>query len=267
MEEVWKDIKGFEGYYQISNKGNVKSLTRRIQYISRGKVTFRTQYEKILKQSFCSSGYPIVHLYDDVERKNVMIHRLVAIHFLEPETGKDFVNHKDGIKSNNCVSNLEWCTKSENSLHALDNELMFKRGEDCNFAKLTDRQVKEIISLRKFGKGKFFSRDIALKYGVSTGYITELTSPRGKWQHLKSSTSDEELEDIYNQIVTDWNPSKFKRTPSKHNISDELAASVIQRRKNGERVCDIAKDTGLPHRFVSWFTLKHLRGKDDKESE
>ena len=258
MEEVWKDIVGYEGYYQISSYGRVKSLSRKIEYFAFGKPQVRTQQGRILKQSTCSSGYPIVHLYLDSEKRNVMVHRLVAIHFLEPVEGKEFVNHKDGNKENNNVANLEWVTKSENTLHALDNNLLFKRGEDCNLSKLNESQVIEILSLRKFGKRKYLAKDIAERYGISVGYVSDLAESGDKWAKLKESLTEEKLYEVFLDITKDWKPTGIYRTPSKHKLSQEEASEILNRRRNGERVVDIAKDFNKSPKFIGWFTRKHL---------
>lgn len=260
MEEVWKDIVGYEGYYQISSYGRVKSLPRQIVYFAFGKTQIRMQKGRILKQSTCSSGYPIVHLYLDSERQNVMVHRLVAIHFLEPVEGREFVNHKDGDKENNNVANLEWVTKSENTQHAINSGLLLNHGENSYLSKLTEDQVKEVISLRKFGKRKYLAKDIAARYGLSERYVSELGVTTVKWARLKNSTSDEELYEIFLKITENWKPTGISRTPSKHKLTEEEKQEILTRRANGERVVDIAKAVGKSQKFVSWFTLKYLKG-------
>lgn len=113
MEEIWKDISGFEGHYQVSNLGNVRSLV--------GWNGHKTvERKKVLKPSMTTTGYWKVKLVKDGARKDYRIHRLVALSFLEKEDGKDVVNHKDGNKLNNDVQNLEWCTQKENIDHAVE---------------------------------------------------------------------------------------------------------------------------------------------------
>lgn len=107
MEEVWKDIDGYEGLYQVSNIGNVKSLK-----FNHGNV------EKLIKP-FNNGGYLRVTFRVNRKAKNFLVHRLVAAAFIENPEGKDSVNHIDGDKCNNCVDNLEWVTKSENTRHAI----------------------------------------------------------------------------------------------------------------------------------------------------
>lgn len=113
--EVWKDIQGYENKYQVSNYGRIKSLSRRIfngtgYYISK---------EKILKGHVITNGYIQVEL----QGKPLLVHRLVAETFIENSYNKPQINHIDGDKTNNRVENLEWCTNSENQIHAYKNGL------------------------------------------------------------------------------------------------------------------------------------------------
>lgn len=119
MKEVWKDIDNYEGIYQVSNLGNVKTLSRQI-WNGKG---FRTQCERILKQSDNEWGYNIVTLTKDSKRKPYKVHRLVAQAFIPNPENKEQVNHIDGNKKNNNVQNLEWNTRQENITHAYINKL------------------------------------------------------------------------------------------------------------------------------------------------
>ena len=112
MEEIWKDIKGYEGLYQVSNLGRVKSLGRWVYKEYRGK---RWQGEKILKQIKNKFGYLRVYLYKNRKAKCYAIHRLVAQVFIPNPYNLPQVNHKDEDKSNNRVDNLEWCTSFYNN--------------------------------------------------------------------------------------------------------------------------------------------------------
>ena len=105
--EIWKDIKDYEGLYQISNKGRVYS--------------YRTN--KFLSICYTSKGYQIVGFKINGKQVMKQIHRLVAESFIENPENKPCVNHKDGNKENNCVDNLEWCTYSENNKHAYKTKL------------------------------------------------------------------------------------------------------------------------------------------------
>lgn len=110
-KEVWKDIKGYEGRYQVSNLGRVKSLPIDEKFCKRPE-------EIILTPFLCGSGYYEVTLYYQKRRKPKLIHRLVAETFIPNPDDKKEVNHKDGNKLNNDASNLEWVTPSENQQHS-----------------------------------------------------------------------------------------------------------------------------------------------------
>lgn len=108
MKEIWKDIEGYEGLYQVSNLGRVKSF--------RGSTKFGKPKELILKPSLINSGYHVVTLYyGNQKKRKFQVHRLVAETFIDNPEHLPCVNHKDENKLNNCVSNLEWCTYQYNN--------------------------------------------------------------------------------------------------------------------------------------------------------
>lgn len=96
IKEIWKDIKGYEGLYQASNLGNIKSKNR------------------ILKQIKRKDGYYFVNLSKNSKVKPTKVHRIIAETFIENKNNYNIINHKDNNKENNCVENLEWCTQSHN---------------------------------------------------------------------------------------------------------------------------------------------------------
>lgn len=100
--EVWKEVKNYSELYEVSDFGHVRSV----------------KSGKLLKQHIDHGGYVYVCLCKPGEKKNKKVHRLVADAFIRNPEIKDFVNHKNGVKTDNSVSNLEWCTKSENERHA-----------------------------------------------------------------------------------------------------------------------------------------------------
>lgn len=149
MDEIWKDIIGYEGLYQVSNMGNVRSLNRLVKYNGINKIQ---EYPSILlKPCLNSVGYYQVSLSINNNRKRFMVHRLVAAAFCFRDKGKDFVNHIDGDYLNNKYSNLEWVTVKENARHAIATGLHKIYGEDSCKAKFSNSQVAIIRKLKNSG--------------------------------------------------------------------------------------------------------------------
>lgn len=118
MIEEWRDVKGYEGYYQVSNLGNVKSLDR---VVSTGRY-----HGRVMKYSLTPKGYKIVWLTKNSKRKGVSVHRLVALAFVSNPENKPIVNHLDEDKANNRFDNLEWVTNIENMNYGTRNERIGK---------------------------------------------------------------------------------------------------------------------------------------------
>ena len=117
-KEIWKDIEGYEGLYQVSNLGNVKSLDR--EYIQWNNYTYtpKRYNGKILKPHLQRQGYVMINLSKNSKKKLALVHRLVAQAFIPNPNDYLEVNHKDGNKQNNCVDNLEWCNRKYNQKEA-----------------------------------------------------------------------------------------------------------------------------------------------------
>lgn len=115
MDEVWKDIEGYEGLYQVSNLGRVRSLN----YNHTGEI-------KLLKQDISHNGYKRAMLYKDGKMKRYLVHRLVAMTFISNPDDLPIVNHKDENKTNNNVNNLEWCTYKYNNNYGTKKEKLSK---------------------------------------------------------------------------------------------------------------------------------------------
>ena len=109
--EEWRDIKGYEGIYQVSNLGNIRSLDRMIKHFPKDYF----QKGKILKPGQSTNGYLMVILMNHNKRKTRNVHRLVAEALLENSEGLEEINHKDEDKTNNRVDNLEWCDHKYNA--------------------------------------------------------------------------------------------------------------------------------------------------------
>ena len=163
--EVWRDIKGYEGRYQVSSEGRVKTVER---FKSDG----RHQREGIRISEIDQKGYEFVLLFDGIGYHRFSVHVLVAKAFIPNIYNKPQVNHIDGNKLNNKVDNLEWCTASENQLHALRMGLARpRRGESHSSAKLSDADVIQIRDLRKRG---YKLRELAERFGVCETHISRI---------------------------------------------------------------------------------------------
>ena len=110
MQEIWKDIKNFEGCYQVSNLGRVRSLTRKVPTFN----GVRTTKGQILKTYTSNTGYLRIDLRSNQKHKYVSIHKLVAETFIPNPNNYCVINHIDGNRLNNNADNLEWCTQSHN---------------------------------------------------------------------------------------------------------------------------------------------------------
>lgn len=116
MNEIWKNISGYEGYYQISSLGEVRGLERKVKS-SRSTSGYRTVKSKIIKARIDKYGYKTVILRKNNKDQHFTIHRLVATHFIENPSNLPSINHKDENKLNNIYTNLEWCTVGYNNLY------------------------------------------------------------------------------------------------------------------------------------------------------
>ena len=151
-EEIWKDIEGYEGYYQISNMGRVKSLERTVW---KGK-GYRIVPEKILEGVDNGHGYLQVNLSKDGKVKQPLVHRLVATAFLENPMGYKEINHRDENKENNRAENLEWCSRSYNlTYNGRAKKVGKKAAEKLRGRKHSEETIKKIsekLRGRKFSE-------------------------------------------------------------------------------------------------------------------
>lgn len=172
--EIWKPVAGFEGCYVVSDRGRVMSLGRKV----RTKWGMRLLRERVLKPIVCDNGYPQVGLHRDGRSAMIKIHRLVLAAFC----GESDLhcNHKNGIRNDNRLSNLEWCTPSENNLHKC-RVLGKGRGESNNKAKLTKKQVIEIRD--RFGRGGITQDEIAGDYKITPSNVSCIVN-RKSWGHI-----------------------------------------------------------------------------------
>lgn len=178
MEEIWKVITNYNGLYKVSNMGRIKVASRKIP-CGRSNKTFIYK-EKILTQSHTKQNYLRVYLNaPSSKRKMHLVHRLVAKNFIPNPKNKPQVNHKNGIKTDNRVENLEWVTDQENKNHAVVNNLTLS-GEKHLSAKLT---WKEVLEIRKKYKRYIYTIPmLAKEYNVGVSAIDKIVYHKS-WTH------------------------------------------------------------------------------------
>lgn len=169
--EVWKNIQDFDGMYQISNNGRVRSK--------------KYGDWRLLKHYLCGTRkkqYCGVDLCKNGQYYKKLVHRLVAIHFIRNPKKLKEVNHKDGDKLNNCRYNLNWTDGVGNMKHARVVLGYNQNGEASSRAKLTEKDVRDIIT--KYKTGDYTYKEIAKDYNVASAHLCSIVRRR-VWKHLK----------------------------------------------------------------------------------
>lgn len=180
--EIWKQVIGYESLYEVSNLGRLKSVKRKVSYNRWNKNGTKIIKEKILnptiRKSNGSLAYYHTRLSFDGQNRDIDIHRLAAIAFLPNPNNLPEVNHKDGNKLNNSVSNLEWTTRKGNAVHAGQNDLMAncERHGMCKYNKLF---IETIYAVYKSGFKN--QRQLAIMSGISTTHLNRIVNNKTKW--------------------------------------------------------------------------------------
>jgi len=173
--EVWKSIKGYEGFYEVSTLGNVKSLDRKIIF-SDGRIRFFKG--KFLNPAKTKTGYLFIGLKKSGSIKQMYLHRIVAESFIFNKELKETVNHIDGNKQNNNLINLEWNTRKENTQHAYDTGLI-KKGENGCWSKLKESEVLQIRNNIEL----LSNTELSIKFKVSKSLIGNIKR-RKIWTYI-----------------------------------------------------------------------------------
>lgn len=184
--EIWLPIPGL-AYYEASDKGRIRSLPR---VIVRRDGRRHTYTGTVLSAAPRSNGYPMVSVRESGAKRHKLAHRLVMLAFYgRPPVDKPYVNHKDGVRTNNAIENLEYVSPLENVRHAITAGLTrVPRGEECSNVVLTAAQVLEIRAevrrLRATGRAPHRSMlALSKKYGISTQQVDHVA--RGhSWSHI-----------------------------------------------------------------------------------
>lgn len=146
--ELWIDVIGYEGHYMVSNLGRIKSLGREIR--NHKLVGTQITSDRILKKSKDKYGYIRVSFIKNKIKRSFKVHRLVAIHFIDNKKNKPFVNHINGVKDDNRISNLEWTTESENSIHNF--KVLKHKGNRLGFLGKKNKNSKNVYQYSLQGK-------------------------------------------------------------------------------------------------------------------
>lgn len=172
MTEKWKAAPGYEGYYEVSTDGRVRSVDRSYTN-SRGAA--RTVCGRVLAQTTTREGYNLVALYREKKRRDLLVHRIVAEAFVPNPCGKPEVNHIDGNKQNNAANNLEWCTQSENLLH----RYRVLECPSCDGGQ--SKPVRCVETGKVYPSGRAAARDV----GCAQSHVSACTkNPRRSWHGL-----------------------------------------------------------------------------------
>ncbi|MGE7932149.1 NUMOD4 domain-containing protein [Viridibacillus arvi] len=169
---IWKDVVGYEGLYEVSIKGSVRTHENKIT--SNARYNIRRWQQRTLKDKIPNGRDARVSLWKEGKPKDFLVHRLVAEAFILKIEGKDSINHIDGNPKNNHVSNLEWCDHKDNNNHAFDNDLMSSNKKVI----LLNKETGELNLFRSLARASeylghrhsYLSREIKKGNSVIKGY-------------------------------------------------------------------------------------------------
>ena len=189
MQEIWKDIKGYEGLYQISNLGNVRSLDRYVED------NIKTQFikGKRLKPFGNGNGYLVISLLKNGKRKNKYIHRLVAEYFIDGYDEDKVINHKDFNRENNDISNLEIVSQKENVMYSLKKgryEKAYKVITAKHIKRAQDKILNNKEDILKMYENGASINEISKLYHIKFENLSKFIKERLKWTILCIETNE-----------------------------------------------------------------------------
>ena len=172
--ENWKEVLGYEGLYLVSSYGRIKTIEKKVKHYKGG---FSLLKEKILKSRLNRYGYERITLWKEGKMTTMSIHRLVLTSFIPNLINKPQINHINGIKTNNELKNLEWCTNKENINHADSSLLRDIKGEKYKRSKITNLDVLWIR------ESNLSNLEIREKYNISRSQVSKIKNNTA-WSHI-----------------------------------------------------------------------------------
>lgn len=212
MTRLWKDITGYEGVYMISNDGLVRSLFR--EWVCNGSVIKKP--ERVLKNGIDAYGYNTVMLSCGNKTKRVKVHRLVAQEFLDNKNNLPQINHKNGVKTDNRVENLEWVTAKDNCHHAREHGFINDNGENSKMSVLNTQDVLYIIKEYKYGNKS--QAELSRLFSVNAMTINNIINGES-WKHITNGVKTEPI-NRKDEVVLNIETGVF------YNSIREAAASI-----------------------------------------
>lgn len=257
--EIWKPIPGYEGYYEASTEGRIRSVDRDVNH---GNYTYTRKGR--LRIPFDNQGYDNLTLNKDKVGTTFPVHRLIAMTFISNPENKPCVNHIDGNKRNNCVENLEWATYSENSLHALEHHLVDIEAVRANALKGADASSIRVMCE---DTGEVFGSIIAACRRINSECIVSnihanRRSHRGKgWLftkisedyyqlHKNDSVDEEKCNRIHQEIR-----SRIGRTGKATPIY------CVERDIHYQSISAAAKDNNMDNETINLAIKEHRKAK------